>query len=271
MEPADPAGGPLFAAPATHVPPDALMQLPVLVRDVLLRPGAAMRRLAEHPDRRWLAPLVALIAVSVAGVLAGRPAMLAHDRQLERARAELAAATVPAEVGPVDVEAMGGGAEQLSRIMTAVGLVGAVVGTALTLAVLAALLHLLGTVVGGQQTFTQMLTVTSWARLPLVLLGVLWTVAVLAGHWDPNPQGLAGLVAPDPLDPAAARSYTEPLLAQVHVWNLWYLGLLALAVRAASRVSLRKAWLVVGLLVALEVGLGMAAVAVMRTLTGALG
>ena len=134
-------------------------------------------------------------------------------------------------------------------------------GPVIGVVVVAAILHMLGTILGGQQTFTEMFTVTTWARVPLVLGALAQTVQHVLGGWDPNPRGLSGLVAPDPLDPEAQRSYLEPLLAEIELWNLWYLALLVIAVWAASRVSGRKAAIAVLVYVAFRIALGSAGVA----------
>jgi hypothetical protein len=159
----------------------------------------------------------------------------------------------------------------LGTVTGVVAVVGAVIAPILAAMAVAAVLHLLGTVVGGQQTYTQMFTLVSWARVPLVVGGLLWLAYAATGHFDPNPDGLSGLVAADPLAGGGKASFAEPALAQVEVWNLWYVALLALAVRAASRVSLSKAAVVVAVLVAVEVALGLAGVSISRMFAGAFG
>jgi hypothetical protein len=159
----------------------------------------------------------------------------------------------------------------LGAAMSSAAVVGAAVGVIAAVLVVAAILHLLATLVGGQQSFTQMLAVTSWARAPFVLGAVLWLVYVVTGHYDPSPNGLSGLVAPDPLESGAEGSLLQPVLAQVELWNLWYVGLLAVAVREASRVSARKAVAVVAVVLLLEIGLGLMGVWMGRAVGGLMG
>jgi hypothetical protein len=120
----------------------------------------------------------------------------------------------------------------------------------------AAVFHFLGTLLGGQQTFSQMLAVTAWCRVPLVFQYALRAVDGLLGHYDPNPNGLAGLVASDGLKAFARPSPLGPLLAQVSVWNLWMLVLFLIAVRIVCHVSARKALVAVAVYVALVILLG---------------
>jgi hypothetical protein len=152
----------------------------------------------------------------------------------------------------------------LAAITAAVSLVGAELGVFIAAVAGAAVLHFLGTLLGGQQTFSQMLTATSWARLPLVFQEALRLVVFLPGGFDPNPSGLEGLVAGDPLQAAMAPSPLGPVLAQVSVWNLWKLALFVVAVRAVSQVSRGKAIAAIAVYLLLVVLLGEAGVLVGR-------
>lgn len=271
MEPADTGFDPDFPLPVeTEAAADSRLGVAALFVDTMRRPRRAMERLAAHPDRRWLLPLLLLVAVAVAGAAVELPAArAAQDRamqaQLEDPPPGLAEGAATEEA--VEMATSG----EFFAVIAAFAIVGAVVGTALAVFVVAAIAHLLGTVVGGQQSYAQVLSTTAWARLPLAVGGLVWIVWVASGHWDPNPSGLSGLVASSDPVPGEARSYLYPVLAQIELWNLWYLALLGLAVQAASRVSLKKALVVVAIVVALEIALGLVGVALSNAMSGFFG
>lgn len=264
MDPADPPAG--FALPP--MPPDAptvgtAPGTARMLRDIWLRPVATMQTLAAAPGRRWLAPLAILVLVSVSGAVAALPASRAFQRQVMLAQREALSSSMP-EGQSVDeiIDLTTTGAIGMATAVFSV--LGAAIGPVVAVLLVAAVLHLLGTVLGGQQTFKQIFTVAAWARLPLALGGVLWILYLLGGGYDGNPEGLSGLTAADPFVADSATGLATPILGQIELWNLWYLGLLAVAVRAAGRLSRSKAIAAVALLVAMEIGLGLAVVAIGR-------
>jgi hypothetical protein len=262
------------AVPAPDVPAteEARLGVRALAVDVIRRPRAAMRRLAAHPDRRWIVPLATL--AGLAGLLAGALVVTPASREFQRAVAE---AQLQRMVEQRPDMFQGQSAEALmaqtdSGGVQAVALVTGVIGAILVVLIGAllgaAVLHFMATVLGGQQTFGQMLSVTSWARLPLILKTVLLVVATALGHFDPHPDGLAGLVAADPFDPETRASLLTPALARVDLWNLWKLGLFVLAVQAVGQLSVRKAIVAVLVLEGLIIAVGLFGVVVQNTVAG---
>lgn len=244
-----------------------------LVRDIVIRPSQAMRRLAAHPGRRWWFPVIALALVTTAATVAGLPASQRFTQQVALSQAQRDVEDNPEMMGdrsPEEIAAFTSGGA-----FAAVGIGGAVVGALLGgligVAVAAAVLHLLGTVLGGQQTFTQMLTVVSWAHVPFVGRELLRLGHHLIGGFDASPAGLSGLVAADPFDPEATASYLTPVLAQIELWNVWYWALLVIGVAVVAHVARRKALVGVVVLVVCQVALGLAAVAASRALGGIMG
>lgn len=238
------------------------MGLLALAIDTLRRPSAAMRRLADHPGRRWVWPLGSLALLRLAIVLAQSKASQAY--------ANAATQAAMAQQPGMDPEMAAQAAEMAGRfgvIGVVFGAVGAVVAVLVGALIVAAVLHFVGTVLGGQQGFAQVFTVTSWARLPLIVGALLQLAYALTGGFDPCPRGLSGLVCPDPASPGSA-SYWSPLLAQIEVWNLWYLLLLGLGVQAVSRVSRRKAVLAVAVVLLLSLSGGLAGTAIARFFAG---
>jgi hypothetical protein len=231
-----------------------------------------MRRLAAHPNRRWLAPLLVLAVLSAATAVASLPAQQRYSRIVGAAQARAMAERNPRafeQAGMTADEAVEMSSQgAFAGVAAVLAIVGGVMGPIVGALAGAAALHFLGTVLGGQQTFGQMLTATAWGRLPFVFQGVARLLYAVAGGYDPRPDGLAGLVAPDPFTPFAVESPLGPLLAQVSVWNLWALGLFVVAVYAVSRVSYRKAVTAVVIYVALIVLLGETQVGIGRVLSG---
>jgi len=217
--------------------------------DMLRRPRSAMERLAADPRRRWIVPIAALALVSAVVVALYAPRVTAHA--MAQASIDMASRTE----GDPEMAASIASAQRVGGIMGVVfGIIGALVGVPLGAAIGAAVLHFFGTVMGGQQSYTQVLTATSWARVPLILGGIVKIPWLVAGGFDPNLAGLAGL-APEP-EGDATSSYLTPLLSQVELWNLWYLVLLVVAVGAACRLSRTKAIISVAAFVGLKLAFG---------------
>ena len=226
-----------------------------LCRDVLRRPSAAMRDLAEEPGWRWVWPLLALALLTVAmAVIVGPRAM----------SASLAAAPLPEGMDREQVEMMQSGTNVMVGFAAVFSALGVAVGSVLA----AAVLHFSATILGGQQGFMAVLATTTWARLPLILRGlvqVLW-FATHPTDFDERMAGLAGLMATEAI--GGEPSFFEPLLAQVEIWNLWYLFLLWIAVRAFAKVSRGRALAILALFVGLRIVLGLVGVGIGRAFAG---
>jgi hypothetical protein len=230
-----------------------------LVKDVVLHPGAAMRRLDAYPGRRWWFPLVLLAVVGVVNALILTPRITAAAMQdIDLAQMQAAGVDMATVSKAGSVAAMGA------------GVIGALFGVIAGTFLVAAILHFVGTVFGGQQAFNAVLTTTSWARIPLILRGLVQMAwfGTHGGEFDVNIAGLAGLVADAEKPTAGASSFLAPLLALIEVWNLWYLVLLVIAVRATSKVTRGRAILIVGVYVALAIGAGLISTALGRALAG---
>ena len=244
-----------------------------LFGDVILHPMAAMQRLAAHADakRRWLVPLAIYAVVSVGVLFASLPAQQRITKAMSVAQIERMQQDNPAMSSNIN-------AQQVSSISDnpAIIAISVIFGILRILVVVfagaflsAAVLHFLGTILGGQQSFTQVLVTIAWAHVPLILRGLLQLVAALMGNFDLNSDGLAGLVAANKLlDPGAHSSYLGPILGQIELWNLWSLGLIAVAVYCVCRLSRAKAIMVVAVLVLLAILLGEAGVAIANLTAG---
>jgi hypothetical protein len=226
-----------------------------LCLDIIRRPTAAMLDLAAHPGYRWLWPLLALAVLSV--VLT----MIVGPRAMS---AGLAAAQLPEGV---DAEAMAN-VQRGTSVMVGFGAVGAALGVIIGSLLAAAVLHFAGTILGGQQGFMAVLATTAWARVPLILRSVvqiLW-FGTHPRDFDQKMAGLSGLLSTEAM--GGESSWFEPVLAQVEIWNLWYLFLLWLAVRAFAKVTKARALMILALFVGLRIALGLVGVGIGRAFAG---
>lgn len=234
---------------------------------VLRHPSQAFQALVEHPGRRWLFPVLAMMVLTTTLALVSlfSPGAQAYQAAAGQAAMARSGAELTDEQR-AQVESFTSTGNPLVLTMGLVSaVIGGILGTLLTLLIVTALFHLLGTVLGGQQSFSQMFTVVAWASLPIVLGLVVKLMAAIFGNFDPSPAGLSGLVAPPPGDPPHLLA---PLLGHVELWNLWTLALYVLAVQAAARIPLRKALAVVGLYLLLNLAFGLAGTFLAGTLMG---
>lgn len=208
----------------------------------------------------WLVPVLAMAVFSTVTAAVSIPR--AREAQMAEMEAQMArAAGDMSEEQAAEFEAT---RDQTLGIMFRVTgvftVVGAIVTPFLAVLIATAILHLGGTVLGGQQTYGQMLAAVSWARWPLVFQAALRMVYAFTGGYDMRMEGLSGLVASD--------SPLGPVLAEISLWNLWALALTVLAVAVVSKVKMGKALAVVVALVALRLVIGEAGVAVARMMSG---
>jgi hypothetical protein len=232
--------------------------------DTLIHPAAAMSRLAEQPGRRWIWPLGILILLSVITVFAQMSAVAGYQQALLQSQTS----SQDPETQQRAMEFAGSGGIQM--VTTVFGAIFAILGVIVGTAIIAALLHFVGTIFGGQQGFAQTFTVVSWARVPLIFSALMGLAQAFVGGYDPCPEGLAGLICPDQTLAGGdnTRSYIEPLLAQIEIWKLWSLALLVIGVRAVSRISRGKALAAVGVVLLLSILVGMGGVAASNAASG---
>jgi hypothetical protein len=113
-------------------------------------------------------------------------------------------------------------------------------------------LSLLSAMTGGKTSFRPLWPLVVWAWLPYALRGLLQSAFILAtGTLIENP-GLSGLVLPDQTaagilaaPPGAGLLALKSFLAQIDLFLFWNLALLAIGLAVASRLTRRKAALVV--------------------------
>jgi Yip1-like protein len=196
----------------------------------LLHPRRAFSEMTAESRAVWLMPMLLLsvtasLAVFVAGYLRSRAALIGEialppdwqfwtpEMQNNFMRAQ------QATQGPV--------------FAYVIPLVGALAVLWLGWLVLAGLLHLGSTLLGGRGSMQSALNIVAWASLPFALRDILRIVFMLsAGHIIASP-GLSGF--------AASAGFLSQLLARVDVFLMWSVILLVIGFGVAEGLSRSKA------------------------------
>jgi hypothetical protein len=123
-----------------------------------------------------------------------------------------------------------------------------IVGLWIRWLVWAGVLHLMGTMVGGNNSFGQMFRAVIWCWAPLLLRGLLQCIFVVTSGELIKTPGLKGLaIPPDPLPgeivapPGIGQLALRSLLAQIDLFQVWSFLLLIIAVVVTARLSRKKA------------------------------
>ncbi len=220
-----------------------------LLWGVIRRPRKTFEDLREHKGRGWLdlALLYLLLAVAVIAVSAPISARQAQ----EAFRAQLANRGPGLEELPPEAQER---ATQLATdplfTMLIPGLL-SIAGAWLSWLVWAGALHLMGTMLGGNNSFGQMFRAVVWSWLPQTLRSLLQAVYVLLTSETIGNPGLSGLVtrpaaAPGEIVPApgAGELALQSFLSQIDLFQIWNFILLVIVVVATARLSRRKAFLI---------------------------
>ncbi len=204
-----------------------------LVWGIIDRPAETLRYVAQHPRWLWLAPAVLMLIGLVIYSAVAAPLQAAQARAMPEVQSQLA--NVPAEqqkmveffMSPLFIGAMS----------ATLGLLTMIVGWLLR----AGLLYLLGLMMGGEAKYGQMFSVVAWTWLPYF-----WRYLTQAGWMFYSNQlitkpGLSFLVATGDLK-ADAANFAFVILAQLDLFWLWHLILIAVGMAVANRFSKGKAF-----------------------------
>jgi hypothetical protein len=215
----------------------------------LFRPRKTFAGLAAESRASWLTPMLvltatALVVVLVSGYLKTRAAMMGE-------------VTMPPDWQWWTPEMQNNymqaqQATQGKTFMYIIPLVGAWTGLWLGWVLVAGLLHLGSTLLGGRGTMQGALNVAAWASLPFALRDVLRVIYMLtAGHAIGSP-GLSGF--------ATSAGFLPQLLSRLDIFVIWYIILLIIGIAIFDGLARGKAVLdvlVVALLVLFaQAGLG---------------
>jgi hypothetical protein len=236
-------------------PPRGPNPLRLLVQ-IWVRPRQALKDVAEGPGWLWVIPLLLAVVLLLARVLVGAPLQVQARTAQIQAMQEANMADMPPEVREnLPPEALQAPQIPQSTII-APALIAGFSAILLGWLLRAALLHIGSMALGGRQGFGVLYRVSAWAGLPLILRNAVQSVYMqVIGELIQGP-GLSGLVA-SPAEPTVSGLFPlfaggQPtaigiFLSKLDLYTIWYLILLALAVRAASNLSGGKALVVVGL------------------------
>jgi hypothetical protein len=219
------------------------------VLSVLTHPRHTFEEMTSESRATWLTPMLVLslttiLVVVVSGYLKTRAAMMGEvqlppdwqywspDMQQNYMQAQQAT--------------------QGATFMYVIPLVGALTTLWLGWVVVAGLLHLGSTLLGGRGSMQSALSVVAWGSLPFAIRDVLRIIFMLAvGHAIVSP-GLSGFVA--------SAGFLAKLLTRVDLFWIWYLILLVIGFSVADGLPRNKAFVGVAtvllLVLAAQAGLG---------------
>jgi hypothetical protein len=197
---------------------------------VLIRPRRVFSELASEARPSWLTPILvltvtALLLVLVSGYIKTRAAMMGE-------------VTVPPDWQWWTPEMQNNymqaqQATQGKTFVYIIPLVGAWTGLWLGWVLIAGLLHLGSTLLGGRGSMQGALNVAAWASLPFAIRDVFRVVYMLAaGHAIASP-GLSGF--------ATSAGFLPQLLSRLDLFVIWYVILLMIGIAIFDGLSRGKA------------------------------
>ena len=197
---------------------------------VFLRPRKTFAEMAAEAHATWLTPMLllsitALLVVLVAGYLKTRAAMMGE-------------VTMPPDWQWWTPEMQNNymqaqQATQGKTFMYIIPLVGAWTGLWLGWVLVAGLLHLGSTLLGGRGTMQGALNTVAWASLPFAVRDMLRVIYMMsAGHAIGSP-GLSGF--------ATSAGFVPQLLARLDIFLVWYIVLLVIGFAIVDGLSRGKA------------------------------
>ena len=207
---------------------------------VFFSPDATFASIARRPD--WVVPLVVLLVLSVVSglIMAKRLDFAAPAREAMEANKNLSTED----------------AERMERMSASVGKVlsyAAPVFSVIIFALVAGVLLLAFRLMGGEGTFKQAFSVTLYAWVPLLILGIVTLIVILArGTFDP--MSAATLVKSNPafLVDMKEQPALFSMLSALDLFTIWSIVLLSFGFAALSKLSVKgTAAIVVSLWIAL--------------------
>ena len=206
--------------------PASLPSLPARIVQVFVSPAALFDRLKEVPA--WIGMLLVLVVVSVVS------SFLVPEEVMR----ELVQANLPADAEQAQIDQAVGFARALGRIL-------AVVGTPITIAIVAGILILVYNVfLGGEARFKQLYSATTHGFV-IYTVGSLLTLALILSRGEMTTLSLNLLI------PGLEEGFLFRLLRGINVFSLWTAAALGIAV---SRIyPKRSAGSATGLLIGLYV------------------
>jgi hypothetical protein len=229
---------------------------------LLTRPRATFAKIASAPRPSWLTPLLVLTLTSLLAVVVAGPVKIAAAQS---GQVEL---PLGFEFWTPEQQAQFFQAQQATSGPVFIYVFPALI--AITRVwfgwlVTGGLLHLVLTMLGSRDSTGGALNVVAWASLPFALRDLVAAGYILVQKQLIAAGGLAGFA---PAGEGWLYAALAEVLARVDVYNLWYVILLYLGVRASGGLSGRQA--LAGVLIALLVMLilGILPAVLLSTLSG---
>ena len=200
--------------------------------DVYFAPSEAFARIARRPA--WIVPAVGYLAVVVLFTAVWTTKV--EPREFMKAQLEQSG-----QAEKLSAEQREQVIEQQAKFMPIFGWLGSIVGTVVTLAVIAGFfLFVYRFFYGGELKFGQSLAVASWVLFAVGLVATPLMLAVLAlkGDWNLNPQEVVQANLALLLDRSTAAKPLWALLSSIDLFSIWTVFLLAVGYAAAVRRSL---------------------------------
>jgi hypothetical protein len=216
--------------PSTEpVLPSRRFDLPRLFQ-AILRPRSVFASVATETKASWLTPLIVasvttLLVVIVGGYLKSRAAMMGEVQ-------------LPSDFQywPPQMQEQFMQSQQATQspaFLYVVPSAGALIGLWLGWLILAGLLHLGSTLVGGRGSMSAALSLTAWASVPFIVRDLLRVVFMFAaGHAIQN-SGLSGFVS--------GTGLVFHLLARTDLFLVWNVILLVIGLKTIDNLSTGKA------------------------------
>lgn len=195
-------------------------------------PDDTMRDIAQRPD--WIVPMLLILVISVALNFIALP----HIDLETQMREQWAEQNVPEEKIDEMIENMAAFQKYAAPITA--------LSVAIMLIALAALYMLLTRIFGGEGSFKQFLSVTTYAWMPQIIKGIL-AVLLLVRAGTVTPQEMAALLKSNLgfLVDAVEQPALFAVLSSIDLFNLATLGLMVLGYGYASRLGHKRAAMVV--------------------------
>lgn len=226
-------------SPAPEVPVARLRRFyPEWVLPLLFHPRRALRDITALKADTWLAPILILLVLALARAVTAGPLR-------QPALAALFSASAGSDSSAL---ALDGGGPLMVYVIPAALAALEVIDSWLAVA---ALVQLALQPLGGGGSGGQTMNLVAWASLPLALRDGVRLVYFLLAHQLIRSPGLAGWAASAS---GAGGLFLAQLLSGLDLFGLWQLLLLVGGVQAGRGVGRGKAWLAVGLALALVIG-----------------
>lgn len=213
-----------------------------LLAGLIDRPVRTFESIAANPRRRWIVPLLLILAAFIVSlVLTGQQQVTAAVQQM---RTQLAAQA--SQIPPAQMEQVQAQMAQFTQPAFVLGLAAATSLLSLILALLmaSAVLYFSALISGSDVPFSTVWAMVPWTWLPFALRDLVHGIYVrMTGELSIH-RGFSGFVAqPDMAANAGNPAYL--VLAQVDLFALWHLVLVYALLRGGMRKTQGKALVLV--------------------------